>query len=86
MKKEIDAWIYDPTRSLFKKKKTEKAVGYIIYCECHEKCELYAKHKCIVYNNKCPYGSRGVCNSNTPMHNEIIELVNKNINLIRQVV
>lgn len=30
--------------------------------------------------------SRGVCNSNTPMHNEIIELVNKNINLIRQVV
>lgn len=43
MKKEIDAWIYDPKRSLFKKKKTEKAVGYIIYCECHEKCELYAK-------------------------------------------
>lgn len=30
--------------------------------------------------------SRGVCNSITPMHNEIIELVNKNINLIRQVV
>lgn len=30
--------------------------------------------------------SRGVCNSNTPMHNEIIELVNKNINLIRQAV
>lgn len=29
--------------------------------------------------------SRGVCNTNTPMHNEIIELVNKNINLIRKV-
>lgn len=59
MKKEIDAWIYNPTRSLFKTKKTEKAVGHIIYCECPEKCELYAKHKCVVYNNKCPHGSRG---------------------------
>lgn len=29
--------------------------------------------------------SRGVCNSITPMHNEIIELVNKNINLIKKV-
>ena len=29
--------------------------------------------------------SRGVCNTNTPMHDEIIELVNKNINLIRKV-
>lgn len=59
MKKEIDAWIYDPTRSLFKTKKSEKAVGHIIYCECPEKCELYAKQKCVVYNNRCPYGSRG---------------------------
>lgn len=59
MKKEIDAWIYDPTKSLFKKKKSEKAVGHIVYCECPEKCELYAKHKCVVFNNKCPYGSRG---------------------------
>lgn len=27
--------------------------------------------------------SRGICNSNTPMHDEIINLVNENINLIR---
>lgn len=29
--------------------------------------------------------SRGVCNSSTPMHDEIINLVNKNINLIKKV-
>lgn len=29
--------------------------------------------------------SRGVCNTNTPMHDEIMELVNKNINLIKKV-
>lgn len=28
--------------------------------------------------------SRGVCNSNTPMHDEIINLINNNINLIKQ--
>lgn len=28
--------------------------------------------------------SRGVCNSNTPMHDEIISLINNNINLIKQ--
>lgn len=30
--------------------------------------------------------SRGVCNQNTPRHNEIINLVNKNMNLIRQAI
>jgi len=28
--------------------------------------------------------SRGVCNSNTPQHDEIINLINNNINLIKQ--
>lgn len=28
--------------------------------------------------------SRGACNTNTPYHEEIINLVNKNINLIKQ--
>ena len=28
--------------------------------------------------------SRGVCNSNTEYHNQIIDLVNNNVNLIRQ--
>lgn len=30
--------------------------------------------------------SRGVCNSNTPMHDEIISLINNNINLIKQAI
>lgn len=41
------------------KKKSEKAVGHIIYCECPEKCELYAKGNCLAYENNCPYGCRG---------------------------
>lgn len=59
MRKEIDAWIWNPANSLFKQKKSEKAVGHIIYCECPEKCELYAKGKCVAFDNRCPYGSRG---------------------------
>lgn len=59
MRKEIDAWVWNPANSLFKQKKSEKAVGHIIYCECPEKCELYAKRKCVAFNNRCPYGSRG---------------------------
>lgn len=58
MRKEIDAWIWNPANSLFKQKKSEKAVGHIIYCECPEKCELYAKCKCVAFDNRCPYGSR----------------------------
>ncbi|RHJ83506.1 hypothetical protein [Parabacteroides sp. AM08-6] len=60
MKKEICAWIFNPANALFKQKKSEKAVGYIIYCECPEKCELYAKGNCVAFENKCPYGSRGM--------------------------
>lgn len=59
MKKEIGAWVWNPANTLFKQKKSEKAVGHILYCECPEKCELYAKGKCVLYDNKCPYGSRG---------------------------
>lgn len=59
MKKEIDAWVWNPANSLFKQKKSEKAIGHIIYCECPEKCELYAKGYCVAFNNRCPYGSRG---------------------------
>lgn len=59
MKKEIDAWVWNPANSLFKQKKSEKAIGHIIYCECPEKCELYAKGKCVAFKNSCPYGSRG---------------------------
>ena len=59
MKKEIDAWVWNPANSLFKQKKSEKAIGHIIYCECPEKCELYAKGYCVAFDNRCPYGSRG---------------------------
>lgn len=59
MKKEINAWVWNPANSLFKQKKTEKAIGHIIYCECPEKCELYAKSCCLAYDNNCPHGSRG---------------------------
>ena len=59
MKKEINAWVWNPANSLFKQKKTEKAIGHIIYCECPEKCELYAKGCCLAYDNNCPHGSRG---------------------------
>lgn len=59
MKKEIAAWVWNPANALFKQKKSEKAVGNILYCECPEKCELYAKGNCVLYNNKCPYGSIG---------------------------
>lgn len=57
--KEIKAWVSNPAISLFKRKKTEKAVGHIIYCKCPEKCELYSKGKCVAFKNRCPYGSRG---------------------------
>ena len=59
MKKEIDAWVWNPANSLFKEKKSEKAIGHIIYCECPEKCELYAKGYCLAYDGSCPHGSRG---------------------------
>lgn len=57
MKKEIDAWVWNPANSLFKQKKSEKAIGHIIYCECPEKCELYAKGCCLAYDGNCPHGS-----------------------------
>lgn len=59
MKKEINAWVWNPANSLFKQKKTEKAIGHIIYCECPEMCELHAKGCCLAYDNNCPHGSRG---------------------------
>lgn len=59
MKKEIDAWVWNPKNSIFKQKKSEKAIGHIIYCECPEKCELYAKGYCLAYESNCPHGSRG---------------------------
>lgn len=61
MKKEIAAWVWNPANALFKQKKTEKAIGHIMYCDCAEKCELYNKGQCVLCsgNNKCPYGSRG---------------------------
>lgn len=31
MKKEIDAWVWNPANALFKQKKSEKAIGHIIY-------------------------------------------------------
>ena len=58
MKKEIDAWVWNPADALFKQKKSEKAIGHIIYCECPEKCELYAKGNCVAFDNYCPHGSR----------------------------
>lgn len=58
-KKEIDAWVWNPANALFKQKKSEKAIGHIIYCEYPEKCELYAKGNCVAFDNYCPHGSRG---------------------------
>lgn len=51
MKKEINVWVWNPANSLFKQKKTEKAIGHIIYCECPEMCELHAKGCCLAYDN-----------------------------------
>lgn len=56
MRKEICAWVYDPANSFFKRKKTEKAIGRIISCDCPEKCALFAKGNCVVFDNNCPYG------------------------------
>lgn len=59
MKKEICAWVWNPANSLFKQKKSEKAIGHIISCECPEKCELYAKGNCVMFDSYCPYGCKG---------------------------
>ena len=56
--KEIYAWVWDPSNSIFKQKKSEKARGHIYSCECPEKCELYAKGNCVLFKNYCPYGSK----------------------------
>lgn len=58
MKKEICAWVWNPANSLFKQKKSEKAIGHIISCEYPEKCELYAKGNCVAFDNNCPYGRK----------------------------
>lgn len=58
MKKEIKAWVYNPANSIFKSKKSEKAVGHIVSCECPENCVLYAKGNCVAFENCCPYGRR----------------------------
>lgn len=58
MEKEIKAWVWNPANSLFKRKKSEKAVGHIISCRCPEKCALYAKGNCVAFDNHCPYGNR----------------------------
>lgn len=59
MKKEIKAWVWNPENSFFKEKKSEKAVGHIISCECPEKCELYSKGNCIISGGYyCPYGDK----------------------------
>lgn len=61
MKKEIKAWVWNPANSFFKEKKSEKAVGYIISCECPEKCELYSKGYCIISGGYyCPYGNKRI--------------------------
>ena len=60
MSKEICAWLRNPANCLFKQSKTEKAVGYIISCQCPEKCALYAKGNCVAFDNHCPYGSRDI--------------------------
>lgn len=59
MRKEIQAWVWNPANSLFKQKKSEKAVGHILYCDCPEKCQLYAKGNCVLEKNSCPHGGRG---------------------------
>lgn len=56
--KEIKSWLVDPQMSPFKKSKKEKAIGYIISCKCSEKCELYAKGQCVMFENSCPYGKK----------------------------
>lgn len=56
MLKEIYAWVWDPSNSLFKQKKSEKAIGHVITCKCPEKCELYQKGQCMMIKNRCPYG------------------------------
>lgn len=43
MKKEIDAWVWNPADALFKQKKSEKAIGHIIYCECPENASCTQK-------------------------------------------
>lgn len=58
MSKEIRAWVWNPANSFFKQKKSEKAVGHIISCQCPEKCALYAKGNCVAFDNHCPYGGR----------------------------
>lgn len=58
MNKEIKAWVYDPSQSFFKQKKSEKAIGHVLTCSCPEKCELYKKNNCLLLNSTCPYGGR----------------------------
>lgn len=58
MTKEIKAWVYNPANSIFKTKKSEKAVGHIVSCNCPENCALYAKGNCVAFDNCCPYGKR----------------------------
>lgn len=77
MKKEIYAWLWNPADSLFKEKKSEKAIGYIIYCECPEKCELYAKGNCVAFDDHCPHGSIGKAFGYSRMANKFHSWMNE---------
>lgn len=56
--KEISSWVWNPADSLFKQRKSEKAIGHIFLCERHDSCELYVKGECVLCDMRCPYGSR----------------------------
>lgn len=54
----IKAWVYDPSSSLFKRKKTDPAIGHYYTCSNLEKCKIYKKGMCFLMgsNTKCQYG------------------------------
>lgn len=57
MEKEIKSWVFDPSISLFKHSKNERAEGRVISCECPEQCELYKKGMCVLPKGSCSHGS-----------------------------
>lgn len=61
----ITAWIFDPTKSIFKQSKNEKAALFEIFCKDKEKCDIYKQcNSCILTGGlgSCVYGRKTMTN------------------------
>ena len=55
----IDVRVFDPTKSLFKESRNDRASCTIRFCTSKDTCSLYSVNKCVMNNMfscRCPYG------------------------------